>query len=55
MKKLTAAETKMLEKLQAEYNKIHERMDYATSERCIAACNKELDKIVAKMDAIINR
>ena len=55
MKKLTAAESKKLEKLQIEYNKIRERMDYATSERCITACNKELDKIVAKMDAIINR
>ena len=54
MKKLTAKETKMLAKLQAEYNEIHERMGYITNERNIAACNKELDKICAKMDAIIN-
>lgn len=54
MRNFTAKEAKMLMKLQAEYNKIHERMAYIDSMRGIEACNKELDKLVAKMDAIIN-
>lgn len=53
MKKLTAKETKELAKLQTEYNKIHERMGYIYDERSIATCNKELDKLVAKMDKIL--
>lgn len=44
-----------LKKLQAEYNKLHERLGYTENPSTIAAINKELDKIVEKMDQIINK
>ena len=45
-------ETKM-KKLQTEYNRLHDRMGYMRNEANIAAANRELDRIVEKMNALI--
>ena len=52
---MTSKERKNFEKLQKEYNELHERMGYCYEETTIAAINKRLDTIVEKMNAIINR
>lgn len=52
---MTSKEKKNLEKLQKEYNELHERMGYCYEERTIAAINRRLDAIAEKMNAIINR
>lgn len=52
---MTATEKKNLEKLQKEYNELHERMGYIYNESSIAAINRRLDTIVEKMNAIINK
>ncbi len=53
MKKLSAKEQKMMERLQTEYNKIYDRMGYLYDERSVAACNRELDRLNDKMMAIL--
>jgi hypothetical protein len=42
-----------MQKLQAEYNALHDKMGYARNPETIAAINKELDRISAEMTAII--
>ena len=44
-----------MQKLQAEYNALHERMGYANNPATIAAINNELDKISAEMTAILEK
>lgn len=55
MKTYTTTEKRNLEKLQKEYNELHERMGYCYEERTIAAINRRLDAIVEKMNKIINK
>lgn len=53
MKKLTAQQARRLAELQAEYDRIYDRMGYTENTAAIAACNRALDKLVAQMDAIL--
>ena len=54
MKELTVAERKALEKLQKEYNELHERLGYMRNPRNCEAVNNRLDVICEKMNAILN-
>ena len=44
---------KALEKLQSEYNELHEKMGYCRNERTIKAINNRLNAIAAKMEALM--
>lgn len=52
---MTNKERKNLEKLQKEYNELHERMGYSYELTTIAAINRRLDAITEKMEKIINK
>ena len=54
MKTLTAQQRRELARLQNEYDRIHERMGYMYSPAGIAAANRALDRLVERMDAILN-
>lgn len=54
VKKMTNQERKTLEKLQQEYNELHEKLGYVYSEQAISAINRRLDKICEKMNALLN-
>lgn len=54
MKKLTTAERKTLEKLQKEYNELHEKLGYARNPITCEAINNRLDVICEKMNAILD-
>ena len=41
------------EKLQAEYNEVHDRMGYMTNPENIAAANRHLDRLVEQMNELI--
>ena len=43
-----------MQKLQKEYNELHERMGYTNNPATIAAINNELDRISAEMTAILD-
>lgn len=49
------ARKKKLAQLESEYNKLRDRMAYSYNERTIAAINREMDKIVDQMNAILNK
>lgn len=55
VKKMTNQERKTLEKLQQEYNELHEKLGYVYSEQAIRAINRRLDKICEKMNALLNK
>lgn len=52
---MTTTNMKKLYKLQAEYNKVHERLGYLNNPSSIAAANKVLDGINSKMMTILNK
>ena len=52
---MTNQERKTLEKLQQEYNKLHERLGYVYNESTIRAINNRLDKINEKMDTLLGK
>lgn len=52
---MTNQERKQLERLQKEYNELHERLGYSERETTIAAINRRLDEINEKMLAVLNR
>lgn len=52
---MKSKERAKLEKLQKEYNDLHERMGYCYNERTIRAINNSLDEISQKMNEIFRR
>lgn len=50
-----AARKKKLSQLQAEYNKLHERMGYVEKPSTIAALNRQMDRINEQMNALLNK
>lgn len=52
---MTNENRKKLEKLQKEYNRLHERMGYVYNPATISAINKELDRICDKMNALMSK
>lgn len=46
---------KAMQKLQKQYNEIHERLGHMRDPRHIAAANDELDRIVERMEKLMKK
>lgn len=51
---MTKAQRTRFEKLQKEYNELHERLGYVYDVRTIDAINNRLDKICEEMDKLMS-
>ncbi|MCM1506961.1 MAG: hypothetical protein NC177_07485 [Ruminococcus flavefaciens] len=51
---MTNQERKKFEKLQQEYNELHERLGYVYNERTIRAINDRLDEINEKINTLLS-